>query len=218
MLPYLAKLLLGLRCQHHIHLLTIEFRHQLYTSEFLEVVGKTEKKNLTLLLEDDRATTEEYVCLNLSTLLEEVLGVLEFEVLVVVVGLWTKTNLLDHNLHLLSLDLLSLTLLLVKELLVVGNTTYWRLSLWRDLDKVEFHLISQTQRLLDRKHQVRLNVLAYNTHCRCCNLVVDAVRVLLLGATTTRVTLLLVAVLLLLLVIPLRLWAWAEWILSCQIS
>ena len=49
---------------------------------------------------------------------------LELEVIVVVVGLWTKTNLLDYNLNLLCLDLLSRLLLLVEELLVVGNTAY----------------------------------------------------------------------------------------------
>ena len=213
------SLLLRLRSQDHIHLLAIELRHHLYTSDLLEVVGKAEQKNLALLLEHDRTAAEEYVGLNLSTLLEEVLGVLELEVVVVVVGLWAKAYLLDYHLYLLSLNLLSLAFLLVEELLVVGNTTYRRIGLRRDLDKVKLHLVGQLQCLSDRQYKVRLNVLAYNTHCCCCNLVVDTIRVLLLWAATTLITLLLATLLAILLVIPLRLlWAWAEWKLSCQIN
>ena len=140
---------------------------------------------------------------------------LELEVVVVVVGLRTKTNLLDNNLYLLCLDLLGLLLLLVEELLVVGDAAYRRIGLGRDLNKVEFHLISEADSLLDGQHEVGLNILAYNTHGGCCNLVVDAIGILLLRATTARISLLIV----LLLVIPRRLlWTRAEWKLSCQIS
>ena len=137
---------------------------------------------------------------------------LELEVVVVVVGLGAEAYLLDNDLNLLSLNLLSFLLLLVEELLVVGDTTYGRLSLGRDLYKVELHLVSQTDSLLDGEHQVRLDVLTYDTHCGRRDLVVDTVGVLLLRTTTALVALLLV----LLLVIPRHLWARAEWKLSCQ--
>ena len=171
-----------------------------------------------MLLEDDRTATEEYIRLNLCALLQEVLGMLELEVIVVVVGLWTETNLLDYNLNLLCLDLLSLLLLLIEELLVVGNTAYWRICLGRDLDEVELHLISQLDSLLDGEHEVGLYVLTYDAHGWCCDLVVDTVGILLLRTTTALIALLIVTLLLIVLVIPLRLWAWAEWKLSFQIS
>ena len=103
-------------CKYHIHLLTLQLRHNLYLCNLLEGCCEAEKKNLALLLEDDASTAEEYISLNLCTLLDEVLGVTELEVEVVIVGLRTKTNLLDYNLSLLCLDLLLLLLLLIEEL------------------------------------------------------------------------------------------------------
>ena len=80
------------------------------------------------------------------------------------------------------------------------------------------HLVSQFDGLLDWEHEVGLYVLTYNAHSGCCDLVVDTVGILLLRTTTALVALLLVALLLIVLVIPLHLWARAEWKLSCQIS
>ena len=97
--------------------------------------------------------------------------------------------------------------------LVVGNATYGRLCLGRNLDKVEFHLVSKAYRLLDGQYEVRLNVFAYHTHLGCCDFVVDAMRVLLHGTASTCIALLIVV-----LVIPLHLWARSEWKLSCQIG
>ncbi len=71
---------------------------------------------------------------------------LELEVVVVVVGLRTEADLLDHDFHLIGFQLLGLFLLLVEEFLVIGDAAYGRLGLGRDLDQVEFHAVGELQR------------------------------------------------------------------------
>ncbi len=52
-----------------------------------------------MLFEEDRAAFEEYVGLDLCAFLEESDGVLELEVVVVVVGLRAEAYLFDYHLH-----------------------------------------------------------------------------------------------------------------------
>ena len=129
MKPELSTLL-ALWSENHIHLLTLELRHNLHLGNLLECCSEAEEQNLALLLEDDASTAEEYIGLDLCTLLDEVLGVTQLEVEIVVVGLRTETNLLNYNLGLLCLNLLLLLLLLIEELLVIDDTTYRWLRIW----------------------------------------------------------------------------------------
>ena len=128
-------------------------------------------------------TTEEDVCLHLCALLQEVLGVAQLEVVVVIVGLRTETDLLDYDLHGFGLDLLSLTLLLIQELLIVGDTAHRGIGLGRNLEQVELHLVGQLDSLANREHDGIFDIVAYDAYLRCSDLVIDAMRILLLGAT-----------------------------------
>lgn len=128
-----------------------------------------------MLFEEDGASAEEDVGLNFGTLLDELLGVLELEVVVVVVGLRTETDLLDDGLDLLSLDFLLFLLLLVEELLVVEDTADWGIGGGGDLNEVEFHLVGQFHGVLDGEYSRVLDVLSYETHLRHTDFVVDPV-------------------------------------------
>ena len=98
------------------HLLSFERRHVLYLAEFLKVVGETKQKHLSLLFEQDGASAEEDVGANLVAVLEKLLRVLELELVVVLVGLWSEPYFLHFHLHLLGLHLLGAFFLLVEEL------------------------------------------------------------------------------------------------------
>ena len=106
------SLFFRLRREDHVHLLAVELRHHLHLGELFEVRGKAQQQDFSLLLEHDRTTAEKDVGFDLGTLLEEVLGVLQLEVVVVVVGLRSEANLLDRDLRLVGLQLLCLFLLL----------------------------------------------------------------------------------------------------------
>ena len=99
----------------HGHSLAFEHGHWLYLAVFFQVVGKTEEQYFALLFEKDASTTEEHVSLDFVAFAQEAFRVLEFEVVVVVVGLWTETNFFDFHLHLLGFEFLLALLLLVDE-------------------------------------------------------------------------------------------------------
>ena len=182
--PAAAKtLLLAFRRKHHVHLLAVELGHHLHFGHLLEVGCEAQQQDFTLLLEDDRTPAEEDVRLDLRTLLEEVHGVLELEVVVMVVGLRAEADLLDHDLHLVGFKLLGLFLLLVEEFLVVGDTAYGRFGLGRDFDQVEFLLLGEPQCFADRQYDRLFDVVAHDAHLGSRDLLVDAVGVLLFGQT-----------------------------------
>ena len=95
----------------------------LYLAVLFEVIGKTQEENLTLLFEENTATAEEYVSLHLIAVAEEFLGVLEFEVVVVLIGLRSETNFLHLHLYLLCFQFLLPLLLLIEELGIVNHAT-----------------------------------------------------------------------------------------------
>ena len=99
-----------------------------------------------------------------------------------VVGLRSEADLLDNDLRLVRLNLLCLAFELVEELLVVGDAADRRIGFGRDLDQIEFHLIGQFQGLADRQHLRFGHIVAHDAHLRCRDLIVDAMRILLLVA------------------------------------
>ena len=109
-------LLFHFRREHHVHLLAVEPGHRLHFGELFEIGGKAQQQDFALLLEDDRTAAEEDVSLDFGPLLEEVLRVLEFEIVVVVVGLGPEADLLHDHFRLIGLQFLGFLLLLVKEL------------------------------------------------------------------------------------------------------
>ena len=62
---------------------------------------------------------------------------LELEIVVVLIGLRTETNLFDFNLNLFGLKLLLVLLLLIEELTIIYNTTYRWLGVRGYFNQVE---------------------------------------------------------------------------------
>ena len=176
-------LLFHFRRKHHVHLLAVEPGHRLHFGELFEIGGKAQQQDFALLLEDDRTAAEEDVSLDFGPLLEEVLRVLEFEIVVVVVGLGPEADLLHDHFRLIGLQFLGFLLLLVKEFLVIVDAAYGGLGLRRDLDQVEFHLVGHAQCIAGGHDDRLLDVVAHQTHLRCRDLVVDAMGILLLRRT-----------------------------------
>ena len=176
-------LLFHFRRKHHVHLLAVEPGHRLHFGELFEIGGKAQQQDFALLLEDDRTAAEEDVSLDFGPLLEEVLRVLEFEIVVVVVGLGPEADLLHDHFRLIGLQFLGFLLLLVKEFLVIVDAAYGGLGLRRDLDQVEFQFVGEFERIADRQNLRLADVVADHTHFRSRALVVDPVGVLLDGRT-----------------------------------
>lgn len=147
----------------------------LYSCDLFEVVGEAEEENFSLLLEEDGTSSEEDISLNLGPFFDELLGVLKFESVVVIVGLWTETDFLDDSLDLLCLDFLLFLLLLVKELLVIEDAAYWRVGRWGDFDEVELKLVGQLHGVLDGVDARILYIVADQTHLRDTDFVVNPV-------------------------------------------
>ena len=167
--------LLGLRRKEHSHPLTLEHRHLLNLGDLLKVISEAEEENLTLLLEEDGPAAEEDIGLDLRAFLNELLGVLELEVIVMIISLRPETDLLDSDLDLLGLDFLLLLLLLVEEFLVVKDFANRRLGGGRDLHEVKLHLIGQLKGLLGGVDTRVLNVIAYEAHLRDTDFVINPV-------------------------------------------
>ena len=69
-----------------------------------------------------------HVCLHFGSFLEEILGVLEFEIKIVVVGVGAETDFLNHHLLGFRLEFLLFLFLLVLELGVVNDTADGRIG------------------------------------------------------------------------------------------
>lgn len=84
-------------------------------------VAKRSSRNFSLILENDLAAAEKDISFHLIPVLEEILGMLQLEIVIVVIGIGAETNLFDHNLHSFGFQLLGFFLLLVKELRIVDD-------------------------------------------------------------------------------------------------
>ena len=81
------------------------------------------------------------------TLDQELLGVLELELEVVLVRVGAEADFLDDNLRSVGFHLLRFLALLVKVLLVVQNLAYGRIGLGGDFHQVQFLLLRHGQGL-----------------------------------------------------------------------
>ena len=117
-----------LGAEHDYHALAFEDGHLVNLAILLEIICKTQEQNFALLFEKDGATLEEDIGFHLCTFLKETDGMFELEVVVMIIGLGSETNLLHNNLCCLGLLFLLAFLLLVKELLVFKHTADRRLG------------------------------------------------------------------------------------------
>ena len=112
------------------HAFAFQFWHGFYFAIVFEVVSKSCEEQFSLILEQDTTSAEEDICFDLVAILEELLRVLEFEVVIVFVGLWSETNLFDNNFRRVSLDLFLFAFLLIEEFLIIQDAANgWR-SVW----------------------------------------------------------------------------------------
>ena len=107
------------RREHDYHALPFKHRHHLDFAIFLKVVGETEEKHLSLLLKQDGASAEKHIGFHFRSFFQESYGMLQLEVVVMIVSLRTETNLLYYNLSGFLLLLLLPFLLLIEEFLIV---------------------------------------------------------------------------------------------------
>ena len=82
----------------HEHAFSLEFRHLFWLAVFKQSLGELEKLGFALFFVEDGAAFEEDVDLDLVALLEEADGMVEFELEIMVIGLWTETDFLDNHL------------------------------------------------------------------------------------------------------------------------
>ena len=178
------QLLLALGAKEHNHPFALKVRHIVRFAVFGKVVCKPRQEEFTLLFEDDGTSPEEHIGFDLVSFLEELDGMFEFEVVIMVVRLRSETDFLDLLLFLVCLRLFLLFLLCVEELLVVNNTADRRVGSRCNLDEVEVLLIRHSHGLLKRVDAL-LYVVAYEAHLLdSAYLVVDTVGVLFDNSAT----------------------------------
>ena len=171
------------RSDHHYHPLALKCRHILSPSVLLELDCETEKKLLSLVGELNRTSPEEDRSLDLGTLPEELLGVLELELEVVLIRIRAEADFLYHNLGGILLHLLGLLLLLVEILLVIKYLANRRVCLGSNLDQVKFHLVSHLHGSGNRIDARLRNVVTDETYSWSLDLVIDVQLILVLAAT-----------------------------------
>ena len=139
-----------------------------------EVVGETKQQYFALFFEQNRAAFEEYVCFDLGAFAQEAYGVLELEVVVVVVGLRTETDFFDYYFCGFGFDLFCFLFLLVEVLLVVEDFADRGICLGGDFDQVEFEVFGYLTSLLNGVDAWG-DVVTYQTDFAGADVLVDVV-------------------------------------------
>ena len=180
----MGLLFLALGADEEDHSLALEGRHVIGFAILSEVSRKTREKEFPLFLEDDRASAEEDIGFDFVAFLEELDGVLELEVVVVVIGLRAESDLLDLLLFLVSLGFFLLFLLVVEELLVVDDAAHGRCGSRRDLDEIQILLIGHSQGLLEGVDTLLYVVANQANLLDSADFIVNTMRVLFDNSTT----------------------------------
>ena len=178
-------LLITLGAYEHDHSFAFEVGYIVGFSILGEVGSESSEQEFTLLFEDDRASAEEDVGFDFVAFFEELDSMLEFEVVVVIIGLRTETDLFHFLLLRIRLRLFLFFLLRVQELLVVHHSANGRVSRSSYLDQIEILLIGNSHCLLKRVDTL-FYIVADKAHlCHTANLIIDSMRVFFNNATTT---------------------------------
>ena len=149
-------LLITLRADEHDHSFALEVWYIVRFAVLGQVSCEASQQEFTLLFEHDRASAEEDVSLHFVAFFEELDGVFELEVIIVVIRLRSESDFLDFHLLGICLGLFLLFLLGVEELLVVNDSTNRRRRCWRYLNEVEILVIGHFHSLL-----IRVDALLY---------------------------------------------------------
>ena len=133
---------------NHYHPLPFQPRHLLWLSVFKQRLREFQQLLFSLLLVQDAAAFEEHIDSHLVSLLEEPLGVVQFELEVVVVNLRAQSYFLHHHLGRVCLALLLLLLQFVKEFLILDNLAHRRVCCGRNHHKVQTLVVCKFYRIL----------------------------------------------------------------------
>ena len=158
----------------HRHALTFEYGHGFHLAIVLEIIGETQEQYFTLFLEEDASSAEEDISLDFVAFAEEAFGVLELEVVIVVVGLRAEANLFDFHLHLLGFQLLLLLLLLVEEFRIIDQSTNGGLRIGADLDEI-YSLLLRESKSIASLHNGAFGIVLHDTHFAYTDLFVYAI-------------------------------------------
>ena len=158
-------------------------------SQLFKLHCKSQQLLLALILEHYGAASEEDGRLHLGAFLEELLGMLELEHKVMLIGIRSETYLLDNHLGGVGLHLLGLLLALIEEFLVIEYLTNRRISLCTDFHQIKFELICQLERFCNRVNTLLWNIVSYKAHLMCSNLLVYVQLILVALLRLTRVRL-----------------------------
>ena len=156
-------------------------------SVLLKLDCEAQQLLLSLILEHYGTSAEENRSLHLGALLEEALGMLEFELEIVFVRIRAEAYFLDNHLCGVGLHFLCLLLALVKVLLIVHYLAHGRIRIRANLHQVQFELVCNLQSLGQGIYPLLWDIVTDQSHLRCGNLVIDIELVLVFFAVSTRV-------------------------------
>src|SRR5215204_555989 len=95
-----------------------------------------------------------------------------FEIKIVVISIWRKTNFFYFGRFAFGLHFLFLLLLIVKEFIVVNDLTYRRISCWRNFHQVKLLVLRHTQCIL-RIINSHFYIFTYKSYLRYSYKIVD---------------------------------------------
>lgn len=156
-------------------------------SQLFKLHRKSQQLLFALILEHYGAASEENGGLHLGAFLKELLGMLELEHKVMLIGIRSETYLLDNHLGGVGLHLLGLLLALIEVLLIIENLTYRRIGLCAYLHQVEFELISNLKRLRNRIDARLRDIVSNETYLMRSDLLVYVEFVLVALLSLTRI-------------------------------
>ena len=163
-----------LGCEHHIHTFAFEGGHAFHFGNIFQIGGKTEQKHFALILKENAASSKENVCFDLSPIREKLLSVLEFEAIVVVIGLRSEADFLNDHFGSISLLFFLTLALLINELLVIYYSAYRWVGSGNDLNEIQSGIFSHLECLPQGK-DTGFHIVAYYANFPCRYLLVDAV-------------------------------------------
>ena len=163
-----------MRSNDHDHDATVHLGSKFRSTQFLEVFYRSFKQFPALFLERNLSTSKDYHEFDFVSVLEELLGVPEFEGVIMRFDIRTHLNLFDTNCPLSFARLFVSFRLLEAIMTVVHDAAHVRLGFRGHFDQVETCLFGKFQGLFKRKHPKMLALLVYYSDFLFTDLVIDS--------------------------------------------
>ena len=170
------SLLFRFRSKYQNHPLSFETRHLLYFRQIFEIGRKAQQKDLSLIFEHDLTAPEKDISFYFGSLFQKVLGMLQFEIVVMIIGIGSETDLLNHHFRDFCLDLLRLFLLLIEEFRIIDNPTDGGIGFRGDLHQIQTQLFGLIERFAQRYDHRLFDIFAHKSDLRGRYEIVDSMR------------------------------------------